>query len=247
MFHRGPDMPASRYIAYYRVSTARQGRSGLGLDAQRDSINSYLNSTSGELIGAYTEIESGRRSDRNELARALAICRVQRCSLIIAKLDRLSRNVAFVSTLMESGVEFVACDMPAANRLTIHMLAAVAENEAQMISERTRVALAAAKRRGTRLGGFRGRPATTADRAKASAAKTALANARALDLAGTIQGIQADGHTSYRAIARHLNAMNVPTTGSHDRRGRPTGHGGTWSGIQVRRIIARLAGTTYHS
>ena len=233
-------MLATRYIAYHRVSTARQGRSGLGLDAQREAIRTHLASISGELLAEFTEIESGRRSDRTELVKALAACRAQRATLIIAKLDRLSRNVAFVSALMESGADFVACDMPAANRLTIHMLAAVAENEARMISERTRVALAAAKRRGTALGGFRGRLATDADRQRAAEAKAALANARASDLAPTLRALQSEGLSSNRAIAARLNAMGVPTTGSADKQGRPAGNGGVWHGAQVGRLLARI-------
>lgn len=233
-------MPAARLIAYYRVSTARQGRSGLGLDAQHEAIRSHLDGSSDELLAEYTEIESGRRSDRPELAKALAACRLHRAKLVIAKLDRLSRNVAFVSNLMESGVDFIACDMPSANGLTIHMLAAVAENEAKAISERTRVALAAAKRRGTRLGGFRGRAATDADRQRACAAKVNIANARATDLAATIHALQAEGVLTYRAIATRLQSIGIPTTGSHDKNGRPTGHGGVWSGVGVRRILARL-------
>ncbi len=234
-------MQSQRFIAYYRVSTARQGRSGLGLDAQRDAIQTHLAGASGELLAQHTEIESGRRSDRPELAKALAACRLHRATLIIAKLDRLSRSVSFVSNLMESGVDFVACDMPVANRLTVHMLAAVAENEARMISDRTRVALAAAKRRGTTLGGFRGRAATHADRERARIAKGAIANARASDLATTILALQAEGITSCRAIAMRLTDMNIPTTGSHDKNGRPTGHGGSWTGVQVSRVLARLS------
>jgi DNA invertase Pin-like site-specific DNA recombinase len=233
-------MLAARYIAYHRVSTARQGRSGLGLDAQREAICTHLASISGKLLAEFTEIESGRRSDRTELVKALAACRVQRATLIIAKLDRLSRNVAFVSALMESGADFIACDLPAANRLTIHMLAAVAENEARMISERTRVALAAAKRRGTLLWGFRGRLATDADRQRAAEAKASLANARASDLAPTLRALQAEG-LSNRAIAARLNAMGVPTTGSADKHGRPAGNGGEWHGAQVGRLLARLS------
>jgi DNA invertase Pin-like site-specific DNA recombinase len=239
--NRGRHMSATRYIAYYRVSTARQGRSGLGLDAQREAIRLHLAATGGELLGGHTEIESGRRSDRPELAKALAACRLHRAILVIAKLDRLARNVAFISALMDSGVEFLATDMPAANRLTLHIIAAVAENEARMISDRTKVALAAAKQRGTKLGGFRGRAATDADRQRASAAKTALANARASDLVATIRQLQADGTTSNRAIAGRLTALNIPTTGSHDKHGRPTGHGGAWHGAQVGRILTRLA------
>lgn len=234
-------MPSARFIGYYRVSTARQGRSGLGLDAQREAICAHLAVVSGELLAEFTEVESGRRSDRSELTKALAACRAQRATLIIARLDRLSRNVAFVSALMDSGVEFVACDNIAATRLTLHVLAAVAEAEARAISERTRVALAAAKRRGTSLGGFRGRCATDADRKRAAAAKTALANSRASDLAATIRALQSEGFISYRAIAGRLTAMSIPTTGSHDKHGRPTEHGGAWTGVQVGRVLRRLA------
>lgn len=237
-------MLVARYIAYYRVSTARQGRSGLGLDAQREAIRGHLSSS--ELLAEFTEIESGRRSDRPELARALAACRLHRATLIIAKLDRLARNVAFISALLDSGVEFIAADMPAANRLTVHILAAVAENEARMISERTKAALAAAKRRGTKLGGFRGRIATDQDRERASAAKTALANTRAWDLADTVRGLQSQGIISFRAIAARLTGLKIPTTGSHDRLGRPTGHGGRWTGVQVGRVIARLNALPAH-
>ena len=228
-------MPATRFIAYHRVSTARQGRSGLGLDAQREAIRLHLAVSPGELLAEFTEIESGRRNDRPELAKALAACRLHRATLIIAKLDRLARSVSVVSALMDSGVDFVATDNPAANRLTLHVLAAVAENEARMISERTRVALAAAKRRGTKLGGFKGRCATDADRQRAAAAKTALANSRARDLADTIKAIQSEGVVSYSAIATRLNAMKIPTTGN------PTGSDTNWHRAQVRRVLSRLA------
>src|SRR6478672_9282933 len=141
-------MGSGRFIAYYRVSTAQQGRSGLGLDAQQAAVLAYLNGGSWALLEEFTEIESGKRSDRPQLAAALAACRLHKATLVIAKLDRLARNVAFVSALMEAGVEFVAVDFPQANRLTIHILAAVAEHEASMISARTKAALAAAKARG---------------------------------------------------------------------------------------------------
>jgi DNA invertase Pin-like site-specific DNA recombinase len=141
-----------KFVAYYRVSTDRQGKSGLGLEAQQAAVRQYLNGGSWQLVGEHVEIETGKRSDRPELVMALDACRRQRAKLVIAKLDRLSRNLAFIATLMDSGVEFVAVDNPHANKLTIHILAAVAEHEREMISERTKAALQAAKARGTRLG-----------------------------------------------------------------------------------------------
>src|SRR3989344_4578374 len=141
-------MAEGRFIAYYRVSTARQGRSGLGPDAPREAVRSYLNGGAWSLVAEVTEVESGKRNDRPKLTEALRLCRLHKATLIIAKLDRLARNVAFVSSLMESGVEFTAVDFPQANRLTVHILAAVAEHEAKAISERTKSALAAAKARG---------------------------------------------------------------------------------------------------
>src|SRR5436190_16360184 len=143
---------SGKFVAYYRVSTDRQGKSRLGLDAQREAVTSYLNGGSWQLVQEFVEVESGKRADRPQLAAALAACRKHKAKLVIAKLDRLSRNLAFVATVMESGVEFVAVDNPHANKLTIHILAAVAEHERAMISERTKAALAAAKRRGKRLG-----------------------------------------------------------------------------------------------
>jgi len=140
-----------KFIAYYRVSTERQGQSGLGLDAQRTAVLSHITGTS-ELIAEFTEIESGKKNDRPQLAAALASCKKQKAKLIIAKLDRLARNVAFIANLMESGVEFIAADNPHANKLMLHMLAAFAEHEREQISKRTKDALAAAKARGTRLG-----------------------------------------------------------------------------------------------
>lgn len=144
-----------RVIAYYRVSTQRQGRSGLGLDGQEDAVKTYAAKHGCRVAATYIEIESGRRNDRPELAKALAHAKLARSTIVVAKLDRLARNVAFLSALMESGVEFRACDNEHANRLTIHVLAAVAEDEARRISERTAVALQAAKRRGVLLGSLR--------------------------------------------------------------------------------------------
>ena len=143
---------ARRFVAYYRVSTDRQGRSGLGLEAQQKAVRDYLDGGAWEIVAEFIEVESGKKSDRPELARALDACRKHKARLVIAKLDRLSRNLAFIATLMDSGVEFVAVDNPHANKLTIHILAAVAEHEREAISERTKAALAAAKARGTKLG-----------------------------------------------------------------------------------------------
>lgn len=219
-----------RFISYYRVSTARQGRSGLGLEAQRAAVVSYLNGGSWTLLEEFVEVESGKRSDRPQLAAALAACRLHKATLVIAKLDRLARNVAFVSALMEAGVEFVAVDFPQANSLTIHILAAVAEHEARAISDRTKAALGAAKARGVRLGGFRGRAGTEADCERARATRAALANRRAADLAPTIRALQEAGVTSLGSIAAHLNNRGITTS-----------KGGSWSAVQVRRIISRIA------
>jgi DNA invertase Pin-like site-specific DNA recombinase len=218
------------FVAYYRVSTQKQGRSGLGLEAQQRAVRDHLNGGDWKLIAELTEMESGKRADRPKLAEALKLCRLRGAKLIIAKLDRLARNVAFVSNLMESSVEFEAVDFPQANRFTIHIMAAVAEQEARMISDRTRAALASAKARGAKLGGFRGRAGTgAADCAKARQARSTAAAARVADLAPVIAEIRATGHTSLRAIASSL-----------DLRGIAAPRGGKWSATQVRSALARL-------
>src|SRR3954451_10900345 len=201
-------MAAGKFVAYYRVSTARQGASGLGLEAQREAVACYLNGGSWTLAAEFVEIESGKRNDRPELTEALATCRRIGATLIIAKLDRLARNVAFVSNLMESGVEFVAVDFPTANRLTIHILAAVAEHEREMISTRTKAALAAAKARGTRLGNPNGLSAEARTKGTAVGVekRKAAAAARAADLAPVVEEIKAGGRPSLREIAAALDA-----------------------------------------
>ncbi len=146
-------MPNGKFVSYLRVSTARQGISGLGLEAQRASVTGYLNGGDWTLVREVLEVESGKRNDRPALADALKLCRKHKATLVIAKLDRLARNVAFISNLMESGAEFVAVDMPQANRFVVHIMAAVAEQEAEAISKRTKAALQAAKERGKKLGG----------------------------------------------------------------------------------------------
>ena len=144
--------PATRFIAYYRVSTKRQGESGLGLEAQQAAVEQYLGSFSSNLIKSFTETESGRRDDRPQLQAALEACRIHQAKLVIAKLDRLARSASFLLNLRDAGVDFVCCDMPDANRLTVGILAMVAEDEAERISQRTTAALKAAKARGKKLG-----------------------------------------------------------------------------------------------
>jgi DNA invertase Pin-like site-specific DNA recombinase len=170
---------------YYRVSTQRQGRSGLGLEAQQRAVRDHLDGGRWRLIAEITEIETGKRADRPKLSEALKLCRVHGATLVIAKLDRLARNVAFVSALMDAGVEFEAVDFPQANRLTIHIMAAVAEHEAKAISDRTKAALASAKARGVSLGEVRmnHKPFTAKARAKGPKVIAARALERAADLA----------------------------------------------------------------
>jgi DNA invertase Pin-like site-specific DNA recombinase len=203
---------ATRFVTYCRVSTDKQGRSGLGLEAQREAVERHLARVGGVEVAAFVEVESGKRADRPQLLQALATARAHGAVLIVAKLDRLARNVAFISTLMEAGVDFVACDCPAANRLTLHILAAMGEHEAAMISERTKAALAATKARGTILGGYRGGPAPTdTHRAKATTAKQAKATSRARDLAPLLASIRAEGHVTLPAMAQALNERGIPT------------------------------------
>lgn len=225
-------MATGKWISYIRVSTARQGRSGLGLEAQRDAVTTFLNGGSWSLIAEVVEVESGTRSDRPKLAEALRLCRMHGATLVIAKLDRLARNVAFVSALMDAGVDFVAVDFPQANRLTIHILAAVAEHEAQVISTRTKAALAAAKSRGTKLGGDRGniRQIAAKGRQIAAVVRSRAADIKAQDVAATITEIDATGSMSLRQIAIALDARAIPAP-----------RGGNWSSVQVARIRERMA------
>ena len=205
-------------VTYLRVSTDRQGQSGLGLEAQRAAVASYVEA--GRLLGEFVEVESGRKDDRPQLAAALAMCRQHKARLVIAKLDRLARSVALISGLMESGVEFVAADMPEANRFMLHIMAAVAEHEREMISQRTRAALAVAKARGTRLGNPR--PDTAKARAVASGN---AARFRAVVLP-QIQTLQAEGW-SLRGIAAELNARGINAP-----------RGGSWHAASVRAALA---------
>lgn len=222
-------MAKGKFVAYYRVSTQKQGVSGLGLEAQRSAVLDYLNGGRWTLIAEETEVESGKNNDRPALAKALAMCRIHNATLIIAKLDRLARNVAFISNLMESGVEFTAVDFPQANRLTVHILAAVAEHEAAMISARTKAALQAAKARGVVLGGNRGAfnaENTTRGRLRGLETRQKRAQKRAADLLPVIQSIRNEGVTSANAIAGALNQRSIPAP-----------RGGAWNHIQVQRVL----------
>lgn len=220
-------MAEGRFVAYYRVSTDKQGRSGLGLEAQQEAVRQHLNGGQWTLAAEFTEVESGKDNGRPELQKALKAAKLYGAKLIIAKLDRLARNVAFVSNLMESGVEFVAVDFPQANRLTIHILAAVAEHEAAMISQRTKAALAAAKARGTKLGGNRGSIIDDAARQASAATRAARAKDRSSQLLPIIEDLKANGITSLNAIANELTARRIPTA-----RG-----GMSWTAMGVSRVL----------
>jgi DNA invertase Pin-like site-specific DNA recombinase len=224
-------MSNGKFVAYYRVSTAKQGASGLGLEAQQESVRSYLNGGRWKMVEELTEIESGKRNDRPALARALAVCRIHKATLIIAKLDRLARNVNFISNLMESGVEFIAVDFPQANRLTIHILAAVAEHEALATSTRTKDALQAARARGVKLGTRN--PMMIAQHARkgtraSAAVRAANSHKRAADILPVIGALQAKGITTLHGIAETLNQRGIPAP-----------HGGKWFPAQVSRVLAR--------
>lgn len=226
-------MANGKFVAYYRVSTQQQGRSGLGLEAQKQAVDSHLNGGKCQLLKEFVEIESGKRDDnRPQLQAALAHCRSTGAQLIVAKLDRLSRNVAFISALMDSGVDFVAVDFPQANRLTVHILAAVAEHEREMISARTKAALTAAKARGQKLGTDN---LTEQGRAKglrnAEKARVAKADSFANDCPPIIAELKAQGH-SLRQIASRLSDDNILTS---------RGKASTWTATAVSRILARVA------
>lgn len=220
-------MAAGKFVSYLRVSTQRQGRSGLGLEAQREAVAAYLNGGRWTLVQELVEVESGRRNDRPKLAEALALCRVHRATLVIAKLDRLARNVHFISGLLESGAEFAAVDLPQANKLTIHVMAAMAEYEAAAISARTKAALAAAKARGTKLGGLRWQVGAVARQGSAASAAVRRARAaeRRADLLPVVRSIRESGASSLRQMAATLNAQGVPAV-----------RGGLWSAAQVQRL-----------
>ncbi len=212
------------FVAYLRVSTIRQGESGLGLEAQRAAVEAFARQHGGAIVASFVEVETGKRSDRPELAKALEAARKARATLLIAKLDRLARNVAFIANLMDAGVEFLACDQPFASRLTLHILAAVAEDEARRISERTKAALQAAKARGRKLGS----PIAAKTVAKARAARSAYAARANATTVAVIREIQTSGVQTLAGIAKVLGARGVKT---------PAGRS-EWQAVQVSRLLA---------
>ena len=225
-------MAKGSFVAYYRVSTARQGRSGLGLDAQKKAVADYLNGGSWQLLAEFVEVESGKSDDRPQLEQALATCELSGATLVVAKLDRLSRNLAFLAKLQESGARFVAADMPEANELTIHIMAAVAQAERKAISTRTKEALAAAKARGVRLGGNRGNlHDLRKGPAKSAEARGRQAHERSLKVRRQIEAFAGDG-TSLRQIARVLNDRGITAP-----------RGGRWHAAQVKAVLERSSGS----
>jgi DNA invertase Pin-like site-specific DNA recombinase len=218
------------FVAYYRVSTARQGQSGLGLEAQQQIVTDYLNGSKWALVASFIEVESGKDSaNRPELAKAMHMCRVHDATLIISKLDRLSRDAAWLLGLERQGYDFVIASSPNVNRLTIGVLALVAEQERRDISTRTKAALAMAKARGVKLGN----PANLSQRdvgsVRGNAARARKADARSADLMPVVQDIRAEGHTSLRQIAAGLTARGIRTP-----RGRE------WTATAVKNLVVRL-------
>lgn len=228
-------MASGKFVTYLRVSTDKQGHSGLGLEAQRAAVQAHLNGGNWKIVSEVVEIESGKDNERPQLAKALRLCRLHNATLLVAKLDRLSRNVAFLANLMESRVRFCAADMPEADETHLHMMAVFAQHEARMISNRTTAALSAAKRRGKALGGRRvsakrwaeiasdGRAASVASRAAESAT-------RAQDVLPMIEEARDKGAQSLREIAAYLNKEEITAP-----------RGGEWRAVQVSRILARAA------
>lgn len=212
----------AEYVSYLRFSTQRQGNSGLGIEAQRAAVEQYVDQSSGTLLQEFVEVETGSGKARPILVQSISLCRRAKATLLIAKLDRLARNVAFVSSLMESGIEFVAADAPYANRLMIHILAAFAEHERTLISERTKAALAAAKARGVGLG---------VNGSRLAAAHKADAMDFAETLRSSFEVARQDGANTLQGIARALNAAGHST-----RQGRP------WTTGTTARLLKRLSG-----
>jgi DNA invertase Pin-like site-specific DNA recombinase len=229
-------MAGDKYVAYYRVSTQRQGRSGLGLDGQRDAVAAYLRTASGRLLAEHTEVESGKKNDRPELHKAIRRAKVSGARLLIAKLDRLSRSAAFLLQLRDSGVRFIAADLPNADETVVGIMAVIAQREREMIAERTKAALAVARRRLAKDGRTLGNP-NGADAlrraAKGNGAAIAVVRAaaaqRAEELRDTLADVLADGPLSHAAVADELNRREIEAP-----------RGGLWYPMSVARLRQRL-------
>ncbi|KIN72642.1 recombinase family protein [Sulfitobacter guttiformis] len=213
------DQPTA-FISYIRVSTERQGKSGLGLEAQKTVVDAFVTQSGGKLIEEYVEVESGKRNSRSQLKAAIDACKRQKATLIIAKLDRLARNVHFISGLIETGVPFRAADMPNADKFMLHVYAAMAEEEGRRISERTKHALQAAKRRGVRLG---------VSCKQLAAKKVDEANDHSRAIGPIIEALKAEG-MSVRKIVDRLNSDNITSYS-----------GGKWHPTTVQRSWQRYA------
>jgi DNA invertase Pin-like site-specific DNA recombinase len=223
-------MANGKFISYLRVSTTKQGQSGLGLEAQRKAVTDFLNGGNWSLLAEFVEVESGKKNDRPELNKALAHCKLTGATLVIAKLDRLSRNAHFLLGLQEAGVHFIAADMPTANELTVGIMALVAQEERKAISARTKAALAAAKERGVKLGCPNG-AAHLRQYGNGLGVEAVKRNAdeRAWKLANVVKEIQAKGITSLKGIADELNRMGVTTA-----------RGGAWYASTVKNLLTRI-------
>lgn len=228
---------ADKFVAYYRVSTARQGRSGLGLEAQQAAVESYLAGHSGRILATFTEVESGKRNDRPELQAAILRAKVTGARVIIAKMDRLSRNAAFLLALRDSGVRFVAADLPNADETVVGIMAVIAQREREMIAQRTKEALAIARKRlakdGRRLGNPNGAEALRKARKGNTAAVATIiegADRRAADLREVLADVEASGARSLATIAAELNEREIEAP-----------RGGRWYPASVARLRERLA------
>ncbi|MBK1679756.1 recombinase family protein [Rhodocyclus tenuis] len=223
----------SKLVAYHRVSTAKQGSSGLGLEAQQAAIERYASGAGATVIASYTEVESGKNNARPELQKALHHAKATGSTLVIAKLDRLSRNAAFLLTLRDSGARFIAADMPGADHFTVGIMAMVAQKEREAISTRTKEALQAAKARGTKLGNPNG-AAPFLRAGKGNAAGVEAVKAKAQDhaemLRPVVEAFRAQGKASLGALAGALNEGGYETPRC-----------GTWHKTSVKNLLDRLA------
>jgi DNA invertase Pin-like site-specific DNA recombinase len=221
-------MATGKFVSYLRVSTRRQGESGLGLEAQRKAVLDWLNGGRHTLVAEFVEVESGKKNDRPQLAAALAMCRLHNATLVIAKLDRLSRDACFLLNLQKGRVRFVAVDMPEANEMVVGIMAVVAQAERKAISARTKAALAAAKAKGTRLGSPQNLKNRDVGSKRGHEAQSAAAAERVADLIPVIEQLRQEGHSSLRQLASALNEKGIPAP-----------RGGLWNASGVMRVLRR--------